>query len=319
MNEELLAEYQHKFTCKFPKAIELFPEFIENAAQNLSPEGVQAYLDGANFLCKIGQGVEPVLVYMDVMPEFSAHFGQGTNKMVSDYAYKLARSPNKKALIPFLATLGHVCRRIDRVEDLEQYLVILDEFVDKTQTVIHGHQSIHESPGMVALLTHMPQLISRLCLVGIRNFIHYGAVNYQASPDEQIAYFSLESHDAKSIIQRERQGTTFKDVERHMDMLKSCLWKSDLPFSIFSTAFDQIRVPTPYLDDDLIAVPDVYEDENGISGQDRYRAMLAHIMAHKRWSGKLMADNFAPHMQLFVSIFEDSRVEYLLMKQYPGF
>jgi len=319
MNEELLAEYQHKFTCKFPKAVELFPEFIENAVQNPSPQKVEAYLDGANFLCKIGQGVEPVLVYMEVMPEISAHFGQGTNKMVSDYAYKLARSPNKKALIPFLATLGHVCRRIDRVEDLEQYLVILDEFVDKTQTVIHGHQSIHESPGMVALLTNMPQLISRLCLVGIRNFIHYGAVNYQVSPDEQIAYFSLETHDAKSIIQRERQGTTFKNVERHMDMLKSCLWKCDLPFSVFSTAFDQVRVPTPYLDDNLIAVPDVYEDENGISGKDRYRAVLAHLMAHKRWSGKLMADNFAPHMQLFVSIFEDSRVEYLLMKQYPGF
>lgn len=318
MNDELLAEYQQKFTCKFPKAVELFPDLIEYAVQTLSPQGVEAYLNGANFLCGIGQGVEPVLVYMQVMPDIAAHFGQGTNKLIADYSYKLARSPNKKALIPFLATLSSVCRRIDTVEDLQGYLDILDDFVEKTQTVIHGHHSIHESPGMIPLLHSMSVLISRLSLTGIRNFIHYGAVNYVGVPDEQIAYFSLGLQDAKSIIQRERQGTTFKDVERHLDMLKTSLWDSDLPFSVFSTAFDQVRAPEPYLDDTLIAVPDVYESLNGVSGLDRYRAMLAHLMGHSRWSGKLMADNYAPQMQLFVSIFEDSRIEYLLMKQYPG-
>jgi len=318
MNEELLAEYQAKFTCKFPKAIELFPDLLAHAMQTLPARKMDAYLKGANFLCSIGQGVEPVLVYMEVMPEVAAHFGEGTNKLIADYGYKLARSPNKKALIPFLSTLGSVCRRIDTVEDLQQYLTILDDFVDKTQTVIHGHHSIHESPGMIPLLENMPVLISRLCLKGIRNFVHYGAVNYVGSPDEQMAYFSLALADAKSIIQRERAGTTFKDVERHMDMLKESLWNCDLPFSVFATAFDQMRFPEPYLDNDAIVVPDVYEDLAGIAGVDRYRTMLAHIMGHRRWSGKLMADNYAPQMQLFVSIFEDSRVEYLLMKAYPG-
>lgn len=318
MNEEILAEYESKFTCNFPKAVELFPELIEHAVNTLTPKGVGTYLDGANFLCKIGQGVEPVLVYMEVMPDIASHFGPGTNKLIADYSYQMARSPNKKSLIPFLSSLGHVCRRIDRLEDLELYLQIIDEYVDKTQTVIHGHHSVYESPGMVALLESMPQLISKLCLNGIRNFIDYGARNYLNSPDEQIAYFKLESHDAKSIITRERQGTTFKDVERHIDMLKSCMWDCDLPFQTFSTAFDQLRKPVPYIDDELIAVPDVYEEENGVSGLNRYRAVVAHMLAHKTWSGQLMADNFAPHMQLFISMFEDSRVEYLAMQKYPG-
>ncbi|MBD3755652.1 MAG: VWA domain-containing protein [Gammaproteobacteria bacterium] len=318
MNEELLAEYQPKFTCKFPKAVELFPELINYAVTKLSPAGVESYLEGANFLCKIGQGVEPVLVYMEVMPDIAAHFGQGTNKMIADYAYLLARSPNKKALIPFLNSLSSVGRRIDTVEDLQHYLDIIDEYVEKTQTVIHGHHSLYESPGMVALLESMPQLISKLCLNGIRNFIDYGARNYLNAPDEQIAYFKLESHDAKSIITRERKGTTFKDVERHMDMLKSCMWDCDLPFQTFATAFDQLRKPVPYLDDEIIAMPDVYDEENGVAGIDRYRATLAHMMAHKKWSGKLMADNFAPHMQLFISVFEDCRVEHLAIQRYPG-
>lgn len=322
MNAEVIADvvagYQDKFSCNFPKALEVFPACIEDAAQQLSDEGVVAYIEGANFLCKIGMGVEPVLVYLEIMPEIASHIGKGTLKMVADYGYKLARSPNKKALIPFLESLSSVCRRIDTLEDLQHYLDIIDEYVDKTQTVIHGHHSLYESPGMIPLLVSMPQLISKLSLVGIRHFIDYGARNYNDAPDQQIAYFGLESHDAKSIIQRERQGTTFKDVERHLDMLKDCMWHCDRPFSVFSTTFDQLRKPVPYLDEELIAVPDVYEDENGISGLNRYRAMLAHMMAHKEWSTKLMADNFAPHMQLFISTFEDCRVERLAIQRFPG-
>ncbi|MBO1927446.1 VWA domain-containing protein [Thiomicrorhabdus sp. 6S2-11] len=318
MNEELLADYQQKFTCGFAQAKEVFPACIEDAHNTLSPEGVKAYMDGANFLCKIGMGVEPVLIYLEIMPEIARHIGRGTMKMVADYSYTLARSPNKKALIPFLNSLSSICRRIDTIEELQHYFDILEEYIDKTQTVIHGHHSIHESPGMVPLLNSMPQLISKLCLNGIRNFIDYGARNYLNAPDEQIAYFALESHDAKSIITRERRGTTFKDVERHLDMLKECMWECDLPMQTFSTAFDQLRKPVPYLDERLIAVPDVYDSENGVSGLDRYRAMLAHMMAHKTWSSKLMADNYAPHMQLFISTFEDCRVEYLAIQKYPG-
>ncbi|QCU89918.1 nitric oxide reductase activation protein NorD [Thiomicrorhabdus sediminis] len=318
MNEELLAEYQQKFTCGFPQAKEVFPACIIDAHNTLSPEGVKAYMDGANFICKIGMGVEPVLIYLEIMPEIARHIGRGTMKMVADYSYQLARSPNKKALIPFLNSLSSICRRIDTVEELQTYFDILEEYIDKTQTVIHGHHSIHESPGMVPLLESMPQLISKLCLNGIRNFIDYGARNYLNAPEEQIAYFQLESQDARSIITRERKGTTFKDVERHLNMLKECMWEVDLPFQTFATAFDQLRKPVPYLDDHIIAVPDVYTEDNGVSGLDRYRATLAHMMAHKTWSGQLMADNYAPHMQLFVSIFEDCRVEYLAIQRYPG-
>ena len=318
MNDELLAEYEQQFSCGFAKAKEVFPTCVEDAHNTLSPEGVKAYVEGANFLCKIGMGVEPVLIYLEIMPEIARHIGRGTMKMVADKAYQIARSPNKKSLIPFLNSLSTVCRRIDAVEDLQIYFDIIDEYVAKTETVIHGHHSIHESPGMISLLESMPQLISKLCLNGIRNFIDYGARNYNNAPDEQIVYFELKSQDARSIITRERSGITFRDVERHINMLKECLWGVDLPMLTFSTAFDQVRKPIPYMDETVIAVPDVYEDENDVSGVDRYRATLAHMMAHKRWSTLLMADNYAPHIQLFISMFEDCRVDYLAMQKYPG-
>lgn len=313
-----LEKYTQRFKCKFPDALEAFEPCLINAQKHLSNIAIFAYLDGANFLCSIGQGVEPVLAYMKIIPEIAEHLGTDSIKAITDYGYKLARSPNKKSLIPFLRSLQAVCRRINSTQELQEYLLALDEFVEKTQTVIHGHNSLYESSGMVPLLQAMPQLISKLSIKGLRNFIDYGARNYVDSPDQQIDYFSLKSHDAKSIINREREGTSFKSIENKLIMAKECLWDCDYPMTSFSTSFDQIRVPLPYLEEDLIALPDVYEDDCGVSGINRYRTMLAHLMAHRRWSSKLMADNYAPQMQLIISAFEDARVDRLAMRLYPG-
>ncbi len=318
METESLNKYQQRFKCKFPDALEAFEPCLKNAKKCLNDIAIFAYLDGANFLCSIGQGVHPVLVYLKIIPEVAQQLGTDSIKIITDYSYRLARSPNKKALIPFLQSLKTVCRRVKNKDDLQHYLIALDEFVEKTQTVIHGHNSLYESSGMVPLLQAMPQLISKLSIKGLRSFIDYGARNYVDVPDQQIDYFSLKSHDAKSIINRERQGTSFKNSEHKLKMAKECLWDCDYPMTAFSTSFDQIRVPLPYLEEDLIAVPDVYEELNGISGINRYRTMLAHLMAHRKWSSKLMADNYAPQMQLIISAFEDARVDRLAMRQYPG-
>lgn len=318
MDAEKLESYQKLFGCKFEKAQEVLPACAAYAESKFSEEGVKAYLEGAGFLCRLGIGVDPVLVYLEEMPALGEHLGEEVFELIAKWSYQhIIRTPNKKAMIPFLQSLGSVCRRIDRIEDLQHYLDLIDRLVAGTENVIHSH-SIYESPGLIPFLESVPQLIGRLTLSGISNFINYGARNYKDAPDEQVAYFSLESTDARSIIQRERLGTLFKDVERHLTMMKEALWGCELPFSSFVTAFDQERIPEPYIDDELVAVPDVCEGENGISGKDQYRAMLAHMMGHKQWSHKVMADNFAPHMQLFISIFEDCRIDRLLMERFPG-
>ncbi len=317
-DNDQLEQYLKQYSCGFEKAQEVFPDQLQRARQVLPPEDLKDYIDGAAFLCKIGVGVEPSLVYLEEMPDIARHIGGAALKIISDYAYQLVRSPNKKALIPFLESLRSVCRRVDTLEDLQHYLEILDDFIKGTETVIHGHHSLYESPGLIPLLEHIPELIGKLTLAGIANFIAYGVRHYQASPEQQRDYFALKTPDARSIMQRERHGVLFKDIERQMDMLRTSLWDCELPFSTFATAFDQAKKPLPYLDDQLIAVPDLLDTYNGISAHNHYRAMLAHMMGHYHWSTQLMADNFAPHMQLFISTFEDARIEVLAMRRYPG-
>ena len=318
MTPELFEQYNLRFKCKFPAAIEIFSDCLHQATQLLPEQDVNSYIDGVNFLSSIGQGAEPVLTYMQEMPEIAWYIGPKSLKLVSDYAYKLARSPNKKALTPLLKSLKPIGKNFKKIEHLMRYFEIIDNFVDKTQTVIHGHNSLYESSGLIPLLNNMHKLIAKLNLLGVSNFIDYGARNYRDSPEQQIEYFSLLSHDAKSIIARERQGTTFKSIEYKLIMARDCLWDFDINITAFSTYLDQIKPPEPYLDDKTMAVPDIYVNKNNVSGLNRYRATLAHMMAHKRWSGKLMADNYAPQMQLMVSVFEDARVDVLAMRLYPG-
>ncbi len=318
MNEELLSQYQARFTAGFPEAKEAFPICLEEAVKVLSPEGVNAYIDGANFLFKIGIGVEPGLAFLVEMPDIAKYVGEDACKKIADFTYTIVRSPSKKAVLPFLEALPTVSRILADAEGFQTYLDIMDDYRKRSEEVVKGHYAAYESPGLIPLLESMPQLISLLDLVGLRNFIDFGVRNYQNLPDPQVQYFSLESPDARAIIHRERAGTGFKTVERKLSMMKEAFWGCELPFQSFTTGFKQLRKPVPYVDTTALAIPDVFQDENGVPGIKIYQATIAHMIAHKRWSEELMADNFAPHMQLFVSTFEDCRVEYLAIQEFPG-
>ena len=60
-----------------------------------------------------------------------------------------------------------------------------------------------------------------------------------------------------------------------------------------------------------------YESQR-IPGIDRYRAVLAHIVGHRRWSEAQIADNWSPFQRMAVEFFEDCRIETLLIREYPG-
>ena len=57
---------------------------------------------------------------------------------------------------------------------------------------------------------------------------------------------------------------------------------------------------------------------HGVSGLDRYRATLAHMVGHRRWTRPQVADNWSPFQRMAVEFFEDCRVETLLIREYPG-
>ena len=318
LDEEQLVAYREQLNCAFPAIDDVFADCMENALNTLSERGVKDYLAGASLVGGIGRGVEPVLVYLQEMPGISAKLGEGMLSLVSETVWTISKTPNGNSIPPFLNTISEAARRLGSLEHLCHYIDIVMDMMERSTGSIHGHHTTIPSPSLPNLLNNMPFLLGQLSLKGLRNWIDYGIRAYGNHPERQQDYFSLQSADSRAVLQRERHGTLFADHERNLDLYMKALWDEKTHFVPYSTGFDELRKPRPYFDELGIRVPDVYDDRDGLSGIDRYRALLAHIAAHHRWTEAIFADNFSPFQRYAVEKLEDCRVEALAMREFPG-
>ncbi len=314
---EMLA-YREELRCGFSELDEVFEGCMQGAVSLLSPQGIKDYLEGASLICMIGRGFEPVLVYLEEMPEVASKLGEDTLQRVSQAVWKISRTPNGMAIPSFLQTIAEAARRLGSAESLQRYIDLVLDMMERTAGSIHGIHATQPSPGAVPLFEQMPFLLSQLSLVGLKKWVDYGVLHYNDHPDRQKDYFSLQSADSRAVLQRERYGTLFMDNERKLDMYLRALWQEHPQLVPYSEAFDELRKPRPYFDDLGVRVPDVLNDKCGVSGIDRYRALLAHMAAHRRWSARIIADNYSPFQRVATEHFEDCRVDHLAMRRYPG-
>ena len=308
-----------KLNCNFARVQKVFPERLAFARKRLSDDGLRNFVDAAERIGKMGRGEEPVLVFLEEMPQVAAQVGEDVIDEIVDFTRKLARSPNSKAIVSFLQSLPAASRHLESRELFAEYQQLVMEVLARTTPKVHGIDSMYASECLPEFLSSVPYLLSQISLAGLRNWVNYGIQGYPNDPDRQRNFFSMQSADSVAIVQRERHGTLLTDHERKLDLYLRGLWESTVNLVPYSLAYDELRKPVPYLDDLGIHLPDVYDDTpNGVRGIDRYRALLAHLTAHQRWTTPQIADNFSPFQRVSIEVFEDSRVEYLAMQQYPG-
>jgi hypothetical protein len=260
-----------------------------------------------------------MLAFMEEWPSVVEALGEeAALAEVMAFVMKMQKSPNGKAITPFLQTLAPVARKQHAREQMRHYIEIAEDLMARTTGSIHGHHTTFPSPGLPEFFQQAPFLFSQLSMAGVRNWVEYGIRNYRTHPERQIDYFSLQSADAKAVLQRERHGVLFADVERKLDLYLRGLWRDPDQLVPYSTAFDELRKPVPYYDKLGMRVPDVFDADRGISGLDRYRAVLAHMVGHRRWSSAIVADNYSPFQRMAIEFFEDCRIETLVCRVYPG-
>ncbi|MBI5107504.1 MAG: VWA domain-containing protein [Rhodocyclales bacterium] len=311
--------------CGFAQVADVFEECAGVALTAFSPAQMAAYIEAARGLGKLGRGAEPMLVFLQEWPEVVAAVKGDALGPVLDLVKAMQKSPNGPAIAGFLQTLAPVARRLQSVEQLKIYLDIVLDVMQRTSTSIHGRHITFPSPGLPAFCDQAPRLLGQLSLGGLRNWADYGILNYATHPERQTDYFSLDSADSHAVLQRERHGTLFVDVERTLELWLRALWREGellVPYSTAPLTHGELRQPIPYYDSLGLRVPDVFDDARGprgdVSGLDRYRAVLAHMVGHRRWSTPQIADNWSPFQRMAVEFFEDCRVEILLMREYPG-
>lgn len=318
MYTDNVQRYRDKLKCSFGQIEDCFEDYLYDALTSLSEKGVEQYLSGASLICMIGRGWEPVSIYLEEMPQMAKKLGEPILEMISKAVWDMSRTPNGKSIPPFMQCLPEAARRLGSLEQMRHFIDILFQMMESTTTSVHGHHKTHASQGLPELLNQIPYLLNQLSLAGLKNWIEYGARNYVNHPERQKNYFRLQSADSRAMLQRERHGTLFMDNERNLDMYLRALWQDESYFVPYSMGFAESIKPVPYYDQLGIRIPDVYDDLNGVSGIDRYRVAIAHIAAHRKWTTPIIADNFSPFQRLAIEHLEDSRVEYLMLKEYPG-
>jgi hypothetical protein len=313
-----LETYWQQLDCGFPRVQPVFADCMREALATLSSDGVTAYIEYARFLGKMGRGAEPILIFLEEWPSVAKILGEDVLPAIAECIRRMYKSPNGKAITPFLQSLPSVARRLPTQQQMQEYLALILDFMESTTGSIHGIHQTFASPGLPEFFKQVPALLGQLSLVGLKKWVDYGARYYNDHPERQIDYFTLQSADSRAVLQRERHGTLLVDNERKLDMYLRGLWQDEGQLIPYSNVFDELRQPVPYFDKLGIRLPDVYNETHGISGIDRYRAALAHMVGHRRWSTAIFADNFSPFQRMAVEFFEDSRVEYLAMREYPG-
>ncbi len=314
----LMKAYWAQLDTRFKPVEDVFEDVMAEALAILTRPGIDAYLEEARVIGKLGRGVEPMLAFLEEWPSAAKYLGEDALADVMGVIQRMQKSPNGKAITPFLETLAPVARKLHSRDQMRHYLDITLDFMERTTGSIHGHHTTFPSPGLPDFFAQAPFLLSQLSMAGLNNWVDYGIRNYSSHPERQKDYFSLQSADSRAVLQRERHGTLFMDVERKLDLYLRGLWNDVDQLVPYSTAFDELRRPVPYYDKLGMRIPDVYEDAGEISGLDRYRATLAHMVGHRRWTEAQIADNWSPFQRMAVEFFEDCRIETLLCREYPG-
>ncbi|HIF47956.1 VWA domain-containing protein [Candidatus Thioglobus sp.] len=312
-------EVQHKpLDCAFDSVQDVFALNIDQAVEHLSEASLEEYYQGAEFLAKIGQGDKLSIAFLKTMPWVGEYFGDGSIEKITNFTYnKICRTPNKLSVEPFLNSFIIVVDHIEK-DQLDEYLALIEYHLVKTTFSIHGIHDTHPSPSLQAMLGNINLLLEQLSFEGIYEWINYGLRYFKHHPERQEEYFTLTTADSKAVFQRQRNGLLFSDIERSINLFQRALWKTNFMYAPYSPDFENLEHFHPYLEDDVIRLPDIYKELDGVNGCKRYMALVSHLVAHYQFTTKIVADNVSPQQRFFTEIFEDARVEYLAMQEYPG-
>ncbi len=301
-----LKQYRERLICNVAQVDDIFENCMNEALELLSPQGIGAYLDGASAVCGLGRGTELVLIFLQGVPSVAHAVGEEIIPEVVDITILFSTTANGKAINPFLSILPAVARRLEEPRLLREYFVLI------------GRMAKEAGGGLIPLLQNSDFLLNQIALGGLKNWIEYGLRGYRYQPHRIGDYFSLQSADSRAALQRERRGTLYVDNERKLELFLYALWELEQECHPYSLAFDSLRKPLPYIDRKGFHLPDVYEALNGVAGIDRFRALIAHLAAHRLFTKPYIADNYSPFQQLAIETFEDARVEALAMQRFPG-
>jgi hypothetical protein len=299
-----LEDYEEYLEGAAPEIRDVLQSTFSEAAHVMSPTGLQNYLEGARALANLGRGKGLVTSYLQQMPLVAKECGEDIITDCIAAAMKLASMTSGEVIALLFHSLPTAARRLGDAELVRGYLTLIHQL------------SATAARGLRPMLGHIDELLSKLTLSGLRRWANFGAQAYRRDFENLTSYFNLESKDSLAVLQRERRGTLFIDTQRKLNFYLRALWGRDFFLRPTGADYTDFR---PYIEGNIVHMPDAVDAIGDISGLELYRASAAHMAAHVCYtSSRISAEQLSPAQMFFIALVEDARVEYKAIRQFPG-
>jgi nitric oxide reductase NorD protein len=302
-----LKEYHEQLDALDPHVRGTLEASFAEAARVMSPQGLHNWLEGAKGLSQLGRGNELVITYIQAMPSVAKEVGEEVIKDCIVEAMKLASMVSGEVIQLLFDTLPTAASRLGDAELLRGYLGLIRQLSAKVPR------------GLRPMLAHLDELFSKLTLGGLRRWALWGAQAHQRDFAAQLAYYDLKSADSLAMLQKERRGTLFIDNQRRLNFYLRAFWGRDFFMRPTSGDYETREGYKPYIETRVIHLADAYDDFAGLPGKDLYRAAAAHAAAHLVYTKKpLSMEQLNPAQMFTIGLFEDARIEFLAVQEFPG-
>ncbi len=299
-----LDDYREPLARCAPELKETLDGLFHEASRVMSPQGLADYLNGARGLCELGRGKDLVVTYLEEMPAVVKECGEDVIRDCIAAALRLASMTSGAVIALLFASLPIAARRLGDPELLRGYLNLIHRLASKAPR------------GVRPMLAHIDELLAKLTLSSLRQWVDFGAEAYRSDLAGQARYFGLETEDSQAMLRKLRRGTLFVDVQRKLNFYLRALWGRDFFIRPSAADYEGFR---PYIESQVLHVPDAVDGVGGVSGLDLYRAMAAHMAAHLAYTrAPQEGAPLSPAQKWFVGLLEDARVEYCAIQAFPG-
>jgi hypothetical protein len=307
-----LDDYKDLVEALSPDSQEALRATWVEATKIYSPRGLDNYLKGAMALKSLGRGCDLVVAWLENAPLVAKEVGEDVIPDLATTALSLASKTSGAVLELILSTAPTAARRLGDADLFRKYLQFLNVLVAQAPR------------GVRPMLDKLDVLLGQLTLGGLRRWALWGTHAHRTDYEAQVRYFGLESKESLAVLQKERKGTLFIDVQRRINMYLRALWGRDFFMKPTSGDFETREGYRPYIEDYFIHLPDAFDDfitpsGTQVPGLEVYRAAAAHAAAHIVYTREpISAEALNPWQMAVISVIEDARVETLALRRFPG-
>jgi nitric oxide reductase NorD protein len=288
-------------------AAEVLQSSWYEAARVFSPHGLENYVQGARALKNLGRGSELVITFIQSAPSIAKEIGEDSVVDLLNTVMALASKTSGAILEAIVATAPTAAKRLGDPALFGTYLQLINTLLNQVPR------------GLRPMLENLETLLGQLTLGGLRRWATWGAHAHKTNFEEQASYFGLKSKESLAMLQKERKGTLFVDVQRRINMYLRALWARDFFMRPTSGDFESREGYKPYIEDYFIHLPDAFDDFEEVPGLEIYRAAAAHCAAHLVYTREpISAEALNPLQMAVIGVIEDARVETLAIRTFPG-